>query len=423
MFLRALFLAAGLAVSLGSVASAQTFGGAIEMRGIDRDGDLKVIAGSAEITGRIGEDLAVFGGSIDVDVQVEGDIRLAGGSIMAAGRTAGDAEIAGGSVEISMDIGNDAELAGGYVRYSGTIGGTLDTAAGVLDIREDAIITGRADMAGQTLTLRGHFLGNVDGIAEEVIISGRIDGDVEIEAERLVIESSAIIVGEIEYFGPSEPEIADGASLAIPMDYTYRDVELDWDGDQFHNIDLDLDIVPPAEFFAVSGIAFSLLLGTLALLMMPRGVRRMSYKFQQQPIVAPLIGLFLLPMGWIMLMTAGTVLLGISVVGIILIPFWWVFGIFMLVVAYPLGAIALGDMILSRTGRSDAGFGLRFLGMAIVLVLSTALWVLPPLAVISWVVLSWIGLGSWMMAAFGRKDDPQVNLPSPETAPASDGAV
>jgi len=423
MFLRALYLAAGLAVSLGSVASAQTFGGAVEMRDIDRDGDLKVIAGSAEITGRIGEDLSVFAGNVDVDVQVDGDIRIAGGSLVVAGRVAGGAEIAGGSVEVTMDIGENAELAGGYLQYSGTIAGSLDTAAGVLEIEEGSVISGPADMAGKTLMLGGHFLDNVDAVAEEVIISGRIDGDVEIEAEHLTIESGAVITGRIEYFGPFEPEIADGATLASAMEYTYRDIDLDWSRDHFDGAHIDLDIVPPAEFFAVSGIAFALLLGVLALVMMPRGVRRVSYKFRQQPIVAPLIGLFLLPMGWIMLMTAGTVLLALSIVGVVLIPFWWVFGFFMLIVAYPLGAIALGDLILDRTGRGNAGFGLRFLGMAIVLILSTALWVLPPLAVIAWLILSWIGLGSWMLAAFGRKDDPQIEPTDSAASSTSDAAV
>lgn len=417
MFVRSLLLAAGLAATLASAASAQHFGGHVELRDIDRDGDLKVIAGSAEISGRVGEDLAVFGGSIEIDAQVEGDIRVAGGNVTVAGNVGGDAEIAGGSVTLTVNIGDSAEFAGGYVRYSGTIGGSLDSAAGVLEVTEDAVITGPADMAGQSITLRGHFLDNVEVLAQEVVISGRIDGDVEIVAESLTIESGAAISGRLEYAGPSEPAISDGATLANGVEYTFRDIELDWDGDQFRNRNFDFDIVPPAEFFAVSGVAFSLLLGLLALVVMPKGVTRLSGKFRKNPLLAPLIGLFLIPMGWIMLMTAGTVLLFISVVGIILIPFWWVFGIFLLLLAYPLGAIAVGDCIFNRAGKPDPGLGLRLLGMAAVLILSAALWILPPLAVIASVILSWIGMGSWMLAAFGRKDG---NGSGHEAAPAGD---
>ncbi|MBI1235245.1 MAG: hypothetical protein GC188_01010 [Alphaproteobacteria bacterium] len=405
MLIRSLLLAAGLAATLASGASAQHFGGHVELRDVDRDGDLKVIAGSAEISGRIGEDLAVFGGSIVIDAQVEGDIRVAGGNVTVAGNVGGDAEIAGGSVELTVDIGDSAEFAGGYVEYSGTIGGSLDSAAGVLEIAEGSVVTGPADMAGQSITLRGHFLDTVEILAQDVVISGRIDGDVEIEAERLTIEPGAVISGRLEYFGPSEPDISPDATLANGFEYTYRLIELDWDGDQFSDIDFDFDIVPPAEFFAVSGVAFSLLLGLLALVMMPKGVTRLSAKFRKHPLLAPLIGLFLLPMGWIMLMTAGTVLLFISVVGIVLIPFWWVFGIFLLLLAYPLGAIAVGDCIFNRAGKSNPGLGMRLLGMTVVLILSAALWILPPLAVIASLILSWIGLGSWMLAAFGRKDD------------------
>lgn len=418
MFLRSLLLAAGMAATLASGASAQHFGGHVELRNIDREGDLKVIAGSAEISGRISEDLAVFGGSIEIDAQVEGDIRVAGGNVTVAGNVAGDAEIAGGSVELTLDIGGSAEFAGGYVEYTGTVGGTLESAAGVLVITEDAVVSGPADMAGQSITLRGHFLDNVEALAQEVVISGRIDGDVEIVAERLTIETGAVISGRLEYAGPSEPDISADATLANGVEYTYRDIQLDWDGDQFRNRNFDFDIVPPAEFFAISGIGFSILLGLLALVMMPKGVARLSAKFRKNPLLAPLIGLFLIPMGWVMLMTAGTVLLFISVVGIVLIPFWWVFGIFLLLLAYPLGAIAVGDCIFNRAGKPNPGLGMRFLGMTVILILSAALWVLPPLAVISWVILSWIGLGSWMLAAFGRKDDNGSSLAAAPTEDA-----
>ena len=415
MFIRSLFLAAGLAASLTSGAMAQTFGGHVEFQNIDRDGDLKVIAGSAEISGRIGEDFAVYGGSIEVDVEVGGDIRIAGGSVTAAGRAAGDGEFAGGSVEVDMDIGGDAEFAAGYVRYDGVIEGNLDTAVGVLELLESSTVNGSADLTGQNITLRGRILGNLDALAEEVIISGRIDGNIDIEAEHLVIEPGAIINGRIEYSGPNPAEISPDAVMANDIEYTFRELDFDWDGDQFDGVNIDFDILPGGEFFAVAGVGFALLLGLIALLLMPRGVARLSRKFRRQPLLAPLLGLLLLPMGWLMLMMAVTVLLTVTVVGIVLIPFWWVFGLFVIILAYPLGAIAVGDLILARTGRNDPGLGLRLLGMFVILILASALWIVPPLAVISGVILSWIGLGSWVLAAFGSKDEPVAPVrPSPE---------
>jgi cytoskeletal protein CcmA (bactofilin family) len=415
MFIRSLFLAAGLAASLTSGAMAQTFGGHVEFQNIDRDGDLKVIAGSAEISGRIGEDFAVYGGSIEVDVEVGGDIRIAGGSVTAAGRAAGDGEFAGGSVEVDMDIGGDAEFAAGYVRYEGVIEGNLDTAVGALELLESSTVNGSADLTGQNITLRGRILGNLDALAEEVIISGRIDGNIDIEAEHLVIEPGAIINGRIEYSGPNPAEISPDAVMANDIEYTFRELDFDWDGDQFDGVNIDFDILPGGEFFAVAGVGFALLLGLIALLLMPRGVARLSRKFRRQPLLAPLLGLLLLPMGWLMLMMAVTVLLTVTVVGIVLIPFWWVFGLFVIILAYPLGAIAVGDLILARTGRNDPGLGLRLLGMSVILILASALWIVPPLAVISGVILSWIGLGSWVLAAFGSKDEPVAPVrPSPE---------
>ena len=405
MIIRSLILAAGLAVSFTATAAAQQFGGHVEYTNIDREGDLEILAASAELSGRVGGDLPVFAANIQLDAVIEGDLEAAGANVEASGRVLGDAGLYGGSVESDVDILGNAELFGGFVNYAGEVSGSLDAGAGLLEIDEGAVVSGAADMGGQEVVLRGRFLSDVDVRAEDVQISGQIDGDIEIEAVNLRIDPSAVINGSIRYTGPNEPDIDSGATLSEEIDFTRRDVDIDWEGD-WKGVNLsDLDIVPPKEFFAVLGIGFSFLLGLIALALMPNGVARLSHKFREQPLLAPLLGLFLLPMGMLMLLMAGTIILAITVIGGVLIPFWWMFGLLAILLAYPLGAIAVGDMIFSRLGRSSPGFGMRLLGFLVILVLSTSFWlVVPPLALISWIILSWIGLGSWMLAAFGRKD-------------------
>lgn len=405
MFIRTLLLAVGLAVIPGVAAQAQHFGGHVEFHNIDRDTELTVIAGAAEVSGRIRDDLTVYGGEITIDAEVDGDSSIAGGEVTVSGHTRGDAEIAGGSVEISMNIDGDADFAGGFVTYAGTVGGNLDSAAGILEISRDAIITGNSDLAGQELILRGTFLSDVDIFAEEVVLEGTFNGDLEIEAERLTITDTAVITGRIEYEGPREARVAEGATLANPVEYSHRDIRIDWDERHFDHINLDLDIIPATPVFIGLGIAFDFLLGLLALTFMPRGVARVSRKFSERPLLSAVLGIVLFPMGWVILLMAGIVLLAITLVGVLLIPFWVTFAVLVLMLAYPLGCIAVSDFVLKRTGIAKTGTGVRILGLLVTLILVAALWVVPPLAIIAGFILSWIGLGGWMFAAFGNKDD------------------
>jgi cytoskeletal protein CcmA (bactofilin family) len=423
MFIRALLMAVGLVIATGASAQAQHFGGHVEMDNINRDGNLEIIAGSAEVSGIVRGDVEIFAGSIEAQLEVAGDTHMAGGNVEVSGITTGDAEIGGGAVDVMMDINGSADMGGGFVNYSGTIGGSLDVAAGRFVMSETSIVTRDADISGKEVILAGQFQSGLDVFAEEVVISGQVDGDVDVEAAQLTIRSGAVISGQLTYRGPVEPDIAPDATIAGGVDYTYSPVDIEWDGAHFNLADLDLDIVPAAPFFVAAGIAFDFILGVLALLLMPRGVARVSHKFRERPLLAALVGLFLFPMGWIMLLVAGIVLLAITLVGVILIPFWVTFALLVLMLAYPLGAIAVSDFFLTRTGVRQSGTGMRVLGLLIVLVLVAALWVVPPLAVIAGIILSWIGLGAWTFAAFGRKDDGPTAAAPASGAPASETAV
>ncbi|GJL97448.1 MAG: hypothetical protein DHS20C06_12650 [Hyphobacterium sp.] len=423
MFKQSIFIAFGLAAALSGEAFAQTFGGHVEYENVNRVGDLEIIAGSAEVSGNIQGSLTIYAGSVEVDAEIGGDTHIAGGNVEVSGVTRGNAEIGGGSVDIAMDINGNADIGGGYVEFSGTIGGTLDAAAGRFEFTDESVVTRKLDIQGQELFLRGSFLGGVDAFAEDVVISGRFVGDVQVEARELTVLPGAVIEGRLIYDGPSEATISPDASITGGVEYTQRHVDLDWDRHHINPLDLDLDILPATPFFIGAGIAFDFLLGLIALVMMPRGVSRLSSKFRQRPLLSTLVGLFLFPMGWVMLLVAGIVLLAITIVGIILIPFWITFAVLVLMLAYPLGAIAVSDFIINRTGRRNPGFGMRVLGLLVILLVVAALWVVPPLAVIAGVILSWIGLGAWVFAAFGRKDETGSGAPAQTNGDTADAAI
>jgi hypothetical protein len=74
-------------------------------------------------------------------------------------------------------------------------------------VNNDAHIT--ADVVFMSGTVLGDLW--IDG--GEVVISGTIDQDVEIDCEKLRIDQSAVIVGDLVYSSPERATIADGAQI------------------------------------------------------------------------------------------------------------------------------------------------------------------------------------------------------------------
>lgn len=405
MFLKRLILAAGLAVALASPAVAQVIGGEVDMD-VDRDGDLTIFAGEVDVRGRIGGELRAIGGDMTVDAQIGGDTNLAGGDISVRGSVGGDLSVAGGDLNIEAVVSGDADLAGGVVHVNGPITGRLSAAGGLIELDRNFTGGNGVELVAERVVMRGSVTGDADLSGDDITIEGTIDGDVETFADYVRIAPGAAITGELRHRGPNEPDIGAGATIGGGVDYTnaiYID-ELDLDG-----IDLDFgEFVPAGPVVGAFFVGFYFLLFLLSAALMPNGVSRMVGEFRSRPVVAPLIG-FVTWAFWPVILAVGIILLAITIVGVLLIPFWVLMVFFVLSLSYPFGAAAIGDLVFDRKGNG-LGFGMRLLTTLGVLVLAAALWVQPVLGVIGWCVLTWIGMGSWLFAL--GKREPIVTQPA-----------
>ncbi|MCF8879079.1 hypothetical protein L5876_04545 [Hyphobacterium sp. SN044] len=404
MFLKRLILAAGLAVALASPAVAQVIGGEVDMD-VDRDGDLTIFAGEVDVRGRIGGELRAIGGDMNVDAQIGGDANLAGGDISVRGSVGGDLSVAGGELDIETVVSGTADLAGGVIHVNAPVSGRLSAAGGFIELDRNFSGGDGVDLVAEQIVIRGTVAGDADLSGDEITIEGTIDGDVETFADYVRIAPGASITGELRHRGPNEPDVGTGATIGGGVDYTnavYID-ELDFDG-----IDLDLDFAPPGPVVGAFFVGFYFLFFLLASALMPNGVTRMVGEFRSRPVVAPLIG-FVTWAFWPVILAVGVILLAITIVGVLLIPFWVLMIFFVLSLSYPFGAAAIGDLVFNRKG-AGLGLGMRLLTTLGVLVLAAALWVQPILGVIGWCVLTWIGLGAWLFAL--GKREPVVTQPA-----------
>ena len=153
------------------------------------------------------------GSAVSVFREVPGDIFAAGGNVYVNADVDGDVFAAGGNLSFASEINGDLRAGGGTISVIGPVNGELMIAGGQIDIIPSSAIDGDFLIAGGVINIGGEMNGNGRIIGEEVYISGTLDKNVNIRANRLVIEQTAVINGDIEYKGKEEAVIKEGAEM------------------------------------------------------------------------------------------------------------------------------------------------------------------------------------------------------------------
>ena len=404
-------MAGGLAISMfAGSATAQVIGGDVAIDG--SNDDVIFLGGEIDVRGQINGDIKGVAGSIRVNADVTGSVQLAGGEIDVAGTIGEDLDLAGGDLQSRSNVSGDANFAGGDIEVSGAIGGMLNAAAcdlavdldmagGFVETSGASRVGGTAEVVGGEVHLAGEISGRVEIEGGEIHLSGVFLDDVDITAEEVYILDGTRIAGALTVQSRQEPVIADGASFGS-YDYTYSDFNFgakDWE-----NVDYDVDFNAPTGIFVlfIPGAVF--LLAALACLVAPGGTASVARRFRERPVVSGFIGFIGFALSPIFLITM-TVLLAITVVGILLIPIMWiVFWPFMLL-CMGFGAVAIGDMAFNRRpDEKTLNLGMRLLSTFVVVAVFAALGAVPVLGVLTGFVLLFIGFGAWLLSLGKRRD-------------------
>ncbi|WP_291842480.1 hypothetical protein [Maricaulis sp.] len=416
-------MAGGLAISLfAGAASAQVIGGDVEVNGSNND--VIFLGGEMSVRGQINGDIKGVAGMVNIDADVTGSVQLVGGEVDVSGTVGQDIDLAGGDVESRANVGGDANFAGGESRISGTIGGMLNAASGYVQIdsqvsgdakmaggyvetSEASRFAGSAEIVGGEVHLSGEYAGPVDIEGGEIHLAGVFLDSVEIMAEEVYILDGTRVAGELRIRSPQEPVIAEDSSFGS-YDYEYRQFNFgakDWD-----HIDFDFDAPTGVFGLFIPGAVF--LIAAFALLLAPNGVASVAARFRERPVVSGFFGFlgFALSPVFLIIMT---ILLAITVVGILLIPIMWlVFWPFMLL-CMGFGAVAVGDMIFNRTpSEKTLGLGMRLLSTFAVVAVFAAFGAIGGLGFLIGFLLLFIGLGAWIMA-LGKRREPAPALAAP----------
>jgi len=162
--------------------------------------ELWVSAQTVDISGETSNDLfAVALTSIDLKGTFHGDV-WAG---------SGDSWRNIGNINASGVFLSDLRLASPTVQVFGTLYGSLTAAGNTIKVERTAMLYGDVLCFGENIIIEGSIAGNLRVIAPlfiepRVTLGGRIDGDVLIDAQEIVVLPGTIINGNLTYTAPNE---------------------------------------------------------------------------------------------------------------------------------------------------------------------------------------------------------------------------
>jgi len=153
------------------------------------------------------------GGSLNILGNVAGDLLAGSGNLMISGNIEDDVLAAAGTLNLSGPVSGDARIAGGNISVGSDIAGDLVAAGGTINIFSNSKVGGDLYVVGGDVKASGEVIGETKLAAGNARIEGKMSGPVSIRAEKLIIGEGAVIEGDLDYYSPTEADIAPSAQI------------------------------------------------------------------------------------------------------------------------------------------------------------------------------------------------------------------
>ncbi len=209
--MKKLYAAVGLAVLVSVLAFAPMVSRAAEFLapGEQDNGNLTLPSSQTH------RNLYVAGGNVTIDSVTTGDLYAAGGTVIVSGNIEQDANLGGGTVILNGNTGGDVRVFGGNITINRPVGGDVLVFGGTVTLGEQASIAGDLIVCGGSANVNGPVSGSVWASAGSVTLNSAITGPVKVKSgKQLVFGPNARVAGTVNYTGPSEALVQDGAQVS-----------------------------------------------------------------------------------------------------------------------------------------------------------------------------------------------------------------
>lgn len=171
-------------------------------------------------TKTIEDDLILAANNVRIGGVVQGDVIFGSRSIVHNGKITGSLNGACQNVRILGEVGGSVRAFCQNNNIEGTIGRNLINFSQTLNIRPSGKINGDVTSFCAEMTIDGEVGRNVKCGAGTVIISGTIQGDVDLEADEISIMPTAKILGNFKYKSREEARVEQGAQISGETEWT-----------------------------------------------------------------------------------------------------------------------------------------------------------------------------------------------------------
>lgn len=182
-----------------------------------------VVMLTSAIAQRVGEAVAITepqssdqylaGRVVQVSAPIGGDLVVAGRELVVDAQIDGDLIAAGLSLDLRDTVTDDVRAAGRMLTLDAQIMGHVVAAGQEVVLGSGASVADWAWLAGRTVTVEGQVGDQLRAVGQSVVLTGEIDGDAILAAERIEVGPGAIIRGDLRWASETEPDIAASATV------------------------------------------------------------------------------------------------------------------------------------------------------------------------------------------------------------------
>lgn len=165
-------------------------------------------------TAIINDDLVTVGGNIKLDGIIEGDLISASRSLVQSGLILGSLNAVAQDVDILGEVKGSVRAFAQNINVNGTVDRNLIAFGYSVDVKPGAQIHKDVTAFCGKMTLDGKLGGSLKGSMGELVISGVVNQDVSVEADKITLMPTARILGNLKYKSGKEAKIESGAQVS-----------------------------------------------------------------------------------------------------------------------------------------------------------------------------------------------------------------
>jgi len=327
----------------------------------------------------IDHDYYAAGQTIQLIGPINGDATIAGQRLTIDGQVSEDVIAAGETITINGNVLDDVRVAGRLIQInSTTIGDHIVAAGETITISANTRVGSWAWLAGRRVEVFGQVGKELKAMGDEVIIDGKVDGPVEVTAERVEILDGAVIKGPVSVQSPNPPQIAKGATIT---------------GTVTHLPMPEIEPEPVVKAVLMASLLFALgliLTGIVYYLLFPRFSITAARNIEGVPLASLGLGFAVLIMTPVVIVILFSVGVGF-LLGILLIAAY----LLMVVAGGLTGVIYISDVALRRMFKKEAvGKGMMVMVLIGAFIVLGLVQLIPLLGSLVVLLLTVMGIGA-----------------------------